>query len=73
LIENAELVANAVPERWHFDRCQRVQVTRRKSAQAAIAEAGFFFLRKNLVQTVAEPAHRFARGFGNAEVEQIVR
>jgi hypothetical protein len=62
LIENAELVANAVPERGHFDRRERVHVTRRESAQPAIAEAGLFFLRKNLVQIVAEPAHRFARG-----------
>ena len=73
LIENAELVANAVPERGHFDRRERVHVTRRQSAQPAIAETGFFFLRKNLVQIVAEPAHCFERGFGNAEVEQIVR
>ena len=73
LIENAELVANAVSERGHFDRCERVHVTRCESAQAAIAETGFFFLRENLVQIVAETAHRFARGFRNAEVEQIVR
>ena len=73
LIENAELVANAVAERRHFDRRERVHVTRRQSAQSAIAEAGLFFLRKNLVEIVAEPAHRFARGFRDAEVEQIVR
>ena len=73
LIENAELVANAVPERGHFDRRERVHVTRRQSAQSTIAEAGLFFLRKNLVQIIAKPAHRFARGFRDAEVEQIVR
>ena len=73
LIENAELVANAVPERGHFDRRERVHVTRGESAEAAIAETGLLFLRENLVEIVAEPAHRFARGFGDAEVEQVVR
>src|SRR5208337_5234369 len=48
-------------------------VTRCESAQPAIAEAWLFFLRKNLVEVIAEPAHRFARGFCNAEIEQIVR
>ena len=30
LIVNAELVANTIPERWHFDRCERVHVTCRE-------------------------------------------
>ena len=73
MIENAELVANAVAERGHFDRRERIHVTRREPAQSAIAETRFFFLRKNLVEIVAEPVHRFARRVRDAEVEQIVR
>ena len=73
LIENAELVADAVADRGHFDRRERIHVARREPAQPAIAEARLLFLREDFVEVVAEPAHRFARGFGDAEVEQIVR
>ena len=59
--------------RGHFDRRERIHVTRGEPAESAIAEAGLFFLRDDLVEIVAEPVHSFARGFGDAEVEQIVR
>ena len=73
LIEDAELVADAIADGRHFDRRERVHVTRREPAQPAIAEARLLLLRNNLVEIMAEPAHRFAGGFRDAEVEQVVR
>ena len=53
LVENAELIANAVANRRHFDRSERIHVTGREPAKSAIAEAGFLFLRNDLVEVVA--------------------
>ena len=73
LIENAELVADAVANGRHFDRRERIHVTRRKPPESAIAETGLLLLRKDLVEIVAEPAQGLARWLGDAEIEQVVR
>ena len=73
LIENAELIADAVADRGHFDRGERIHVTRREPPESAVAKAGFLLLRNDVVEIVAKRAQRFTRRFGNAEIEQIVR
>ena len=44
LIENAELVANAIADCGHLDRGKRVHVTRREPSKSAVAESGLLLL-----------------------------
>lgn len=44
LIEDAELVTDTVAHGGNVERCQRVHVTRRQAAEAAIAQPGFLLL-----------------------------
>src|ERR1035441_8001412 len=53
LIENAEFVADAVARRRNFERGQRIEIARSQTAEAAIAEAGLFFLFQKLVERQA--------------------
>jgi hypothetical protein len=39
----------------------------------AVAEAGFLFLREDVIEVVTERGQCFARLLGNAEIEEIVR
>ena len=72
LIEDAEFVADAVADGRHFDRRQRIHVTRRKPPEAAVAQTGLFLLRQDLVEIVAEPCAGPRGRFGDAEIEQVV-
>src|SRR4029453_14742699 len=60
-------------ERRHFDRGERIHVTRRQPSKSAIPEAGLLFLREDFVKVVAKSAQGLARRLGDAEVEQVVR
>ena len=50
LIENAELVANAVTDCRHFNRCERIHKTGSKPAKSTVAQAGLFFLRDDFIE-----------------------
>src|SRR5262249_1587040 len=50
LIENSELVANAVTDCRHFNRCERIHETGSEPAKSTIAQAGLFFLRNDFIQ-----------------------
>ena len=73
LIENAKLIADAVANAWHFDGCERIHVTRRESPEAPVAEAGLFFLRKDVIEVITERPQCFTRLLGDAKIEEIVR
>ena len=61
LVEDAELVADAVADGGHFERGQRIQVARGQPAQAAVAQAGFLLLLDQVVEVQAEFGHGLAR------------
>ena len=71
LVEDAELVADAVADGRHFERGHRIQVTRREPAQAAVAEAGLLLLLDKVVEVHAEFLHRLARILGEAQAEEL--
>ena len=73
LVEDAELVADAVADRRHFERRERVHVARGQATQAAVAEAGFLFLLDQFVEAQAKVRDRLTRRLDDAEVQQIVR
>src|SRR4029450_5261905 len=73
LIENAELVADTVTNGWHFDRRERIHVTRRKPPKSPVAQAGLLLLCENLIKFVAKFVQCLTRHFGDPEIEQIVR
>ncbi len=72
LIENAELVADAIPDRRDVERGERVHVTRRQPAEAAIAEAGLFLLLEHVRQVLANSSERLFRCLPNPEAYQAV-
>ena len=61
LVEDAELVTDAVADGRHFERGQRIQVTRGEPAQAAVAEPGLLLLLDQVVEVQAQFLHRLAR------------
>ena len=61
LVEDAELVADAVADRRHLERRERIQVAGGEPAEPAVAEARLFFQREQRVEVLAERLHGFAR------------
>ena len=72
LVEDAELVADAVADRGSFEGGQRVEVARGEPAEAAVAQPGLLLAREHLVEVLAELRKRRSRRVLDAEVEQIV-
>ena len=54
LVEDAELVADAVANRRNVEGRERVHVARREAAQSAVAETGLFFLLEKAGQILTE-------------------
>ena len=73
LVENAELVADAVTERGHFQRGQGVEVTRSQAPEAAIAEAGLLFVIDQIFETDIDFRQRLLHGLVNSEIDEIGR
>ena len=73
LLEDAELIADAVADRWDAERGHGVEIAGGETAEAAVAEAGFAFLLADFVEVEAEFGARLTDGLFEAEVEQIVR
>ena len=53
LLEDAELVADAVTQRRHFERGQRIDETRGEPAEAAVAQARLVLVRQQLFEVEA--------------------
>ena len=73
LIENAELVADAVTERRHFQSGEGVEVARRQSPEAAIAETGFRFVFDQILEANINTRQRLLHVVVDAEIDEIGR
>ena len=73
LVEDAELVADAVADRRDRERRERVHVAGGEPAEAAVAEARLLLLGQDPVEVVPELGHRLPRLGLDAEVQQVVR
>ena len=72
LLEDAELVADAVAERRDLERRQRIDEARGEPAEAAVAESRLVLLRQQLIEVEAELGDRLAHLVVDAEVQQVV-
>ena len=72
LLEDAELVADAVADGGNAERGHGVEIAGRETAEAAVAEAGFALLLDDLVEVETEFGACLADGRFEAEVEQVV-
>src|SRR5260370_4396191 len=72
LVEDPELVANAVTNRRNLKRCERIEIAGRKPPEAAGAEARLFFLLEEFLELETELLHCLLRGVEGPEIEEIV-
>jgi hypothetical protein len=72
LIEDPELVADAVADRRHLERRQRIEEARGEAAEAAVAEPRLLFLRHEIVVVEPEVGDGVAELPLDAEVEDVV-
>src|SRR5262245_39031482 len=72
LVEDPELVADAVADRRDLQGCERIEVAGREPSQAPVAEAGLFFLLEEALEIEAELCHRLPRGVEASEVDEVV-
>ena len=72
LVEDAELVADAVAERRDLQRGERVHVAGGQTPEAPVAEARLLLLGEDLVEVVAELGHGLPGLVLEAEVQQGV-
>src|SRR5262245_11357448 len=71
LVEDAELVAQAVADRSDIKRRERIHEARGEPAEAAVAKAGLFLVLDQLFERDADLAHRVAYGVFEAERHQV--
>ena len=57
LVEDAELVADAVAERGDLERRERIDEACRQAPEAAVAQSGLLLLAQQLLEIEAELAH----------------
>ena len=72
LVENAEFVADAVPDRRTLQGGQRVEIAGREPAQTAVAQPRLLFGRKDRVEVLAQRRERRTRLLLDLEIQQIV-
>ena len=72
LVKDAELISYAVTDRRHVQRREGVHITCGQPAEAAVAEARFFLLLKQVVQIKTEFFHRRPHLLSNAQIQEIV-
>ncbi len=72
LLEDAELVADAVADRRNLERRERIEETRGETAEAAVAEAGLVFAGEQLIEVQADLGDRRAHVVVHAEVHEVV-
>ena len=71
LIENAELIADAIADGVMFQRGERVQIAGRQPAQTAVAQPGLLLAGQNFAEVLAEFLERRARRVFDTEIEQV--
>ena len=72
LVEDAELVADAVADRRTLQRRQRIEIAGGEPSETAVAQARFLLARQNDVEILPELGHRGARRLLEIEVDQVV-
>jgi len=72
LLEDAELVADAVSECRNFERRQRIDETGREPAEAAVAESRLRLLRKQLVEIETELRDGLLDALVDAKVDEVI-
>ena len=72
LIEDAELVADAVADRRNIERRQRVHVTSGQAAEPAVAQARLFFLLQKVGQILPDFGYCLLGRLPDTEVDQAV-
>src|SRR5262249_31665545 len=68
LMEDAELIADAVADRWDLECRERIEEARGESTEAAVAEAGLVFVAQELVEVEADLCDGGAHFLVHAEV-----
>ena len=72
LLEDAELVADAVAQRRNLERGHRIEKTGREPPQAAIAEPRLLLLLQQVVEVQPQLRDRLLRLCVNAEIDEVV-
>src|SRR5262249_48199236 len=72
LLEDAELVADPVADRRHFERRQRIEVAGAESSESAVAKPGLFLEREQRIEILIERCHRLPRVRLDAEIDEVV-
>ena len=72
LIEDAELVADAVADGRNVEARERVHVARRQPAEAAVAEPGLFFLVEDVGQVLPDLGQRLLRRLPDAKLIRLL-
>ena len=72
LVENPELVTEAVADRRNVERRERIHVAGGQPSQPAVAQAGLFFLFEQAGQVLSNRGQRLLCGFPDSQVDQAV-
>ena len=72
LVEDAELVADAVADGGYLQGCQRIEITGRQTPEPAVSQAGLLLLLEDLVEAHAQLLRRLPGFIEYAEVQDIV-
>src|SRR5207253_1409674 len=72
LVEDAELVADAVADRRYAEGGQRIHVAGGEAAQAAVAEAGLLLVLQQRVEILTDAAEGLLRGVPQPEADEAV-
>ncbi len=71
LVEDAELIADAIADGVVFQRGERVQITRSQPAQTAVAQPGLLLAGQDFAEVLAESPERRAGLVFDTEIEQV--
>ncbi|EXI73432.1 MAG: hypothetical protein AW07_02644 [Candidatus Accumulibacter sp. SK-11] len=72
LRENPELVADAIADGGNLERRQRIEITRRQAAEAAVAQPRLLLLLEQQFQIQPELLHCLPRVVVDSEIDQVV-
>lgn len=72
LVEDAELITDAVPDGRHLQRSHGIQIAGGESAKPAVAQARFLLPREDLIEIQTKLRHRRTRGALETQVQQVI-